>query len=102
VTLRVRVTPAAREDLTGISRSLAEHAPPERARTWVRHLRAHLTGFAILPERGTRRDDLRPGLRTVGYRRRVTIAFIVTDAEVVILRVLYAGRDIGAALREPD
>jgi plasmid stabilization system protein ParE len=51
-------------------------------------------GFAEFPERGTRHDDIAPGLRTVGWRRRATIAFEVTGNTVVILRILYAGRTL--------
>jgi toxin ParE1/3/4 len=60
-------------------------------------------GFATFPERGTRRDDLRPGLRTIGFGRRVTIAFHVSDDRVTIDRILYAGRDLARAFggREP-
>ncbi len=52
----------------------------------------------MVGERGTLRDDIRPGLRTVGFERRMTIAFHVESKRVVIDRVLYAGRDIRAAL----
>jgi toxin ParE1/3/4 len=45
------------------------------------------------PERGTRRDDLAPGVRTIGFERRVTIAFRVLEDAVEILAVAYAGRD---------
>ena len=44
--------------------------------------------LSTFPERGTRRDDLRPGMRTLGYRRRVTIAFTVTDETVAIVAIL--------------
>jgi plasmid stabilization system protein ParE len=59
-------------------------------------------GFADFPARGTRRDAIRPGLRTTGYRRRVTLAIRVTDTEVIILRVLYGGRDMDALLRDAE
>jgi toxin ParE1/3/4 len=36
---------------------------------------------------------LRPGLRTTAFRRRVTIAFHITEMTVTIDRVLYGGRD---------
>ena len=41
-----------------------------------------------------KRDDLRPGLRTVGFRRRATILFEVDHQvrQVVIHGVYYAGR----------
>lgn len=39
------------------------------------------------------RDDRRPGLRTIGFRRRVVIAFAVTEEAVEVLGVYYGGRD---------
>ncbi len=47
----------------------------------------------IASERGHRRDDVRPGLRIMGFERRVTVAFEV-DAEIVtILRLFYGGQN---------
>ena len=51
------------------------------------------------PERGTRRDRIRPGLRTMGFERRATIAFMVGDDEVLIVRVFYGGQHFEPALR---
>ena len=48
--------------------------------------------------RGMARDDLRPGLRVVGFRRRVTIAFAITEETVEILGIYYGGRDYEALL----
>ncbi|MDA9498953.1 plasmid stabilization protein [Bradyrhizobium sp. CCBAU 11357] len=48
--------------------------------------------LATFPKRGTGRDDLLPGLRTVGFERRVTIAFRVLKSEVEIVTIAYAGR----------
>lgn len=45
------------------------------------------------PERGIRHDDLRRGLRILGFERRAAIAFLVTADTVTILRILYVGRD---------
>ena len=97
---RVAVAPEALDDLRALYDRIAEASAPERALAWVEALRRHLLGCADFPERGTRRDVIRPGLRTTGYRRRVTIAFTVTDTEVVILRVLYGGRDVEGLLRD--
>ncbi len=44
------------------------------------------------------RDDLRPGLRFVGFRRGVTVAFTVTEENVEILGIYYSGRDYEALL----
>ena len=48
----------------------------------------------LFPDRGTRRDDLRPGLRVLGFERRAVIAFQITATTVTILRILYGGRDL--------
>lgn len=50
-------------------------------------------GLASFPFRGTTRDDIRPGLRTIGYKKRVVIAFTVVEDSVAILGVFYGGRD---------
>jgi toxin ParE1/3/4 len=44
------------------------------------------------------RNDLRPGLRTVGFEGRVTIAFHVDPNTVTIDRILYGGRDLDGAV----
>jgi toxin ParE1/3/4 len=54
------------------------------------------------PARGTRRDDIRPGLRTVGFERRATIAFRIVGREVVIIRIFYGGRDFERILHSSD
>jgi toxin ParE1/3/4 len=51
----------------------------------------------LAAERGTRRDDIRPGLRIVGFERRMVIAFHVDERTATIDRILYGGRDLGRA-----
>ncbi len=55
----------------------------------------------MFPNRGTSHDDVLPGLRVVGFERRVTIAFIVTDEAVLIEGVFYGGQDWESALKLP-
>lgn len=38
-------------------------------------------------------EDVRPGLRIIGFERRLTIAFIVQPESVTVPRVFTAGRD---------
>jgi toxin ParE1/3/4 len=59
-------------------------------------------GLANFPYRGVARDDIRPGLRTIGYRKRVVVAFAVVGDTVAILGVFYGGRDYETALSEPS
>jgi toxin ParE1/3/4 len=49
-------------------------------------------------ERGMKRDDIRPGLRIIGFERRVAIAFTFDEEHVRIGRILYGGRDYEALL----
>jgi toxin ParE1/3/4 len=48
--------------------------------------------LADFPERGAARSDLYPGLRIIGFENRISIAFIVEETSVRIVRILYGGR----------
>jgi toxin ParE1/3/4 len=71
-----------------------------RARSYTDRIVATCRNLVTFPERGTRRDDLRPGLRTTTYRRRVTIAFHVTATQIVIDRIVYGGRNLPSLVQE--
>lgn len=45
------------------------------------------------------RNDIRIGLRIMGFERRATIVFQVKKAEVVIVRIFYGGQDYERSLR---
>ncbi len=62
------------------------------AASYVARITSFIAGLKSFPERGTVRDEIRPGLRLIGFERRVTVAFLVDGDDVVILRILYAGR----------
>jgi toxin ParE1/3/4 len=53
---------------------------------------------------GTARDDIRPGFRTLGFRRRAVIAVAVTATvtSIEINGVYHGGRDIDAILLAKD
>ncbi|WP_158284967.1 type II toxin-antitoxin system RelE/ParE family toxin [Hoeflea marina] len=46
-----------------------------------------------MSERGQARDDIRAGLRVIGFERCVTIAFMVSDQTVTVLRLFYGGQN---------
>ena len=75
---------------------IADAASAAVARAYMDRLHEYCQSFALFPERGTQRPDLRPGLRTIGFRRRVTIAFVARKDDVLILRFAHRGRDIGS------
>ena len=101
--MRVVFAPQAATDVEAILQYIADRSSsPVIARHFVAGIIAHCRKLGLFPHRGTKRDDLRPGIRTIGYRRRVTIAFKVDQDVVTILRVFYAGRDIKGALRDKE
>lgn len=89
---QIRFHPAAERDIAELLSELAPKAGVETALRFVERVVDYCLSFETFPERGTRHDDIAPGLRTVGWRRRATIAFEVVGNRVVILRILYAGR----------
>lgn len=90
----VHLLPEAEDDLVHLYRYIARHASPIIARHYINRIRLFLAGLSHFPERGTVRDEIEPGLRIVGFERRASIAFKVHGDEVVIVRILYAGRQL--------
>jgi toxin ParE1/3/4 len=88
-------SPEARRDLFQLYDWIAERAGEEVALGYIERLESYCLNFEVAPHRGRRRDDIRPGLRIVGFERRVTIAFIVEASTVFILRLYYGGQDWG-------
>jgi toxin ParE1/3/4 len=97
---KVVFAPEAEDDLLQIYDFIADRANPDRAYAYVERIRSYCLAFDEFPERGVRRDELRPGLRIVGFERRVTISFHITPTLVVIDRILYGGRDVEGLLAD--
>ena len=89
----VAFAPEARSDLFRLSDWIAERAGIDVALNYIERLEAYCAGFETAGERGQRRDDIRAGLRIVGFERRVAIAFTVSATEVTILRLYYGGQN---------
>jgi toxin ParE1/3/4 len=95
-------TPEAQDDLLDLYDYIADRSSPQRALGYLERIEKTCKSLTSLPERGTRRDDLRPGLRVMGFERRVLIAFRVSSDSVVILRILYGGRSVELAFPQSD
>lgn len=89
----VAFAPEAEADLIALYDWIAQAADPVTALGYVERLEAFCQRLSLAPERGHRRDDIRPGLRITGFERRVTIAFVAEPGRVAILRLFYGGRD---------
>ena len=59
-----------------------------------------IEGLETFPERGTIRESRVPGLRIIGYRRSVSVVFLVRGDDVFILGVFARGRDITEEILE--
>jgi plasmid stabilization system protein ParE len=104
-TFSVIFTPEAEEHLVALYQYIATHGSPVVAARYTEAIVAYCEGLSSFPHRGTRRDDVRPGLRVTNYKRRTVIAFELDEsaAQVAILGVFYGGRDYETALAEdPD
>jgi toxin ParE1/3/4 len=94
--------PEAEDDLNRIYDYLVREAGLVIAGGYIGRIKETCLGLARFPERGTRRSDVRPGLRKIGFERRATIVFQVLPDIVEIVRVAYGGQDWTRALRQDN
>ena len=93
-------SPRAEAHLDNIYAYIAERGGEDRAERFISGIIDFCKGFSTFPERGTKRDDIRRNLRTIGYKRHTTIAFAVQNDRVIIHGVFYGGQDYAAELQE--
>jgi toxin ParE1/3/4 len=94
----VLFAPEAEAQLVALFRYIAREANPDIADSYVGAIVAYCEKLADFPERGTPRDDIRSGLRTLSFRRRVTIAYSFDGTGVTILGIFYGGQDFAALM----
>jgi toxin ParE1/3/4 len=96
--------PEAQDSLVELYTYIAERASPAVAKRYTDAIVESCERLANLPHQGTRRDDVRPGLRITNHRRRTVIAFDVDDdkALVSILGIFYGGRNYESTLGVTD
>lgn len=97
-------TPRAERQIADLYAYIAHDSGEVRAEKFVGGIVADWLALSTFPERGNRRDDIRPILRTKGYARRVTIAFSVdlVATTVAIHGIFYGGQDFEAAFQDTD
>lgn len=91
---RVIYSQRAKSDLLNIEHYISDAGSPANAKAFVEAIVAKCDGITTAPHQGTRRDDLLSGLRTTGFRRRVTITFRVSADTIRIAGIFYAGRSL--------
>jgi toxin ParE1/3/4 len=95
---RVLFSPESATDLMELYEWISAEASPQVAMAYLERFEAFCGRLSVGSERGHRRDDVRPGLRILGFERRLTIAFTVDDELVTVLRVFTAGKNWETAL----
>ena len=97
---QVRFADEALDDLGRIFAELLPVSGERIARDFVGRRETACLGLATFPARDSLHNHVRPGLRIVGYRRQASIAFVVTEADVLVLRVFRRGANAEALLAE--
>lgn len=92
----VRLGETAWRDLDEIYDWIADRSDPETARNYVGRILRFCGSLQDFPERGTPRKHLAPGVRTIAFEGRATVAYRSDKDKVTILRVLHYGRDLGS------
>ena len=67
---------------------------------YIERIEKYCRGFVDFPHRRISRDDLLPGLRVVGFERRISLAFHIESNRVTLDKILYGGRDVGTLIGE--
>ena len=97
---RVIFSPEAQEQLAELFHYIAEAASPHIAVRYTEAIVSFCERLCTFPLRGTRRDDVRPGLRITNYKKRAVIAFDVDGEVVSIIGVFYGGQDYETILQD--
>jgi toxin ParE1/3/4 len=86
-------SPEASADLDAPYDWIASAAGVSVALGYIERIEVFCAGLEIASERGHRRDDIRAGLRILGFEKRITIAFSVDAERVTIYRLYYGGQN---------
>lgn len=85
--------PEATEQLAALYVHISKAASPNVAANYTDAIVHTCEGLQNFPQRGTPRDDVRPGLRTTHHKKRTVIAYAIQTDRVIILGVFYGGQD---------
>ena len=96
----VRFALEAEAQILSLRRHIAQASSAVIALQFTRSIVYQCEKLGIFPQRGTPRDDIRPGVRTIAFRRRVVIAYLIEGSDVVVLGIFYGGQDFETLIDE--
>jgi plasmid stabilization system protein ParE len=97
---RIVFSPEAQEQLAALYSYIATAGSPDVAARYTEAIVSYCESLSTFPHRGTKRDDVRPGLRITNYKKRAVIAFAVDAQQVSIIGVFYGGQDYESILQD--
>lgn len=100
MTYRVVFSPEAEEQLAALYHYIAAAGSHDVAARYTDAIVSYCESLRTFPQRGTKRDDVRPGLRITNYRKSAVIAFAVGADSVSIIGVFYGGQDYETILHD--
>ena len=98
----VNFAPEAQEQLSSLYHYISVAASPTIAFNYTNSIIAYCESLQEFPQRGTPRNDVRPGLRITNFKKRTVIAFVIHDDIVSILGIFYGGQDYETNLQQDD
>lgn len=99
MTYDVQLSALAIEDLIALQRWVSAEANIPTADGYLARIEERIAALADFPNRGSPRDDLIAGLRTLTFERRLLIAYSVDGKIVTVQRVINALRDLAPKLQ---
>jgi plasmid stabilization system protein ParE len=99
-TYAVVFTPEAEQQLAELYGYIAATGALATALGYTAAILDYCAALTSFPYRGVLRDDIRPNLRLVNYKKNAVIAFAVDEAAatVTIVGIFYGGRNYPALL----
>lgn len=98
MTYAVQLSALAIEDLIALHQWVSAEADIPTADGYLARIEERMAALGNFPHRGSPRDDLIVGLRTLTFERRLLIAYNVEGKVVTVQRVINALRDLGLVL----
>jgi plasmid stabilization system protein ParE len=97
----VGYAPEASNQLTALLWYVATNAGVKVAESFIAGIKRYCDSLGLYPERGIRRDDIRPELRITNHKGNTIVAFAIDHParRVEILGIYYGGQDYESDLQ---
>lgn len=92
----VRLSPLAVEDLIALEAWIAGETDAAIVVSYITRIEQKIRALSNYPDRGTPREELAPGLRTLTFERNLIIAYRVQGHEVLVLRIISGRRELSS------